>query len=582
MILRLLIFLFLYFTPSFSQTIIINENNSKVSIIENSSIYIDSNSTLDFEEIRKKEFKPTNTDYIRLGYTSSTVWLKFKIKNLSNKSIKRYITITNNMPDVINLYTKQQNKSYKVKRQGVLQYKYYSKDNILHANFKIEIKSKETKEFYYKVYCSSSANFFQLYLKTEKELYKDEFSYQLILSLFIGAMIAFIFYNIFIYYFTKEKTYLYYVIYIFFITWNHISYSSMSNYFITSKYLEIEAFAAIYYISIANIFSILFIKSILETKQYKVIDNILNSFIVLNIFLIFYSFIDITTIEYISLIIFIAMLFLLFVCFYSFFKNNKQSKYILIGWTINVVGITMLYLVNASTWSLIDYFPYFYELTVFLEAILFSIALAAKLNKTKELEESVATNEVLARELHHRVKNNMQFIILMYRLKLANLTTNEIDEKLKETEGSIQAMSKTHEILYNQENLEDINTKLYFENLIDELKRSFHTKNITINQDIKTTIDTQQAIYCGIILNELITNSFKYAFVDNNAKIDISLEKKNNSYEFIISDNGIGFDYKEKSFDSFGLSFVKAMVEDELKGNITFNNNQGTNIKILF
>lgn len=581
MILRFLIITFTFFSFLSAKTIEINELDSKVSILEHASIFIDETSKLEFNQIRKKIFLPSNTDYIRLGYTADTLWVRFSVKNISNKKLERYLTLTNPMIDTIELYTKQKNLSYKLEQEGLLQ-KNLEIKNILHANFKIILKENETKNFYFKTHAISSANFLQLYLKDKNQFYQDEFYNQIILSLFIGAMIAFIIYNLFIFYFTREKSYLYYVLYIFFVTWNHISYSSMSNYFITKEYIDIEAFAAVYYISIINIFSILFIKAILETKQYKNINFVLNFFISLNILLIAISFFNKLIIEYISLSILISMFFLLFVCFYSYIKKNKNSKYILIGWSLNVIGVVMLYLVNASNWSLIDYFPYFYEFTVFSEATLFSVALASKLNKTKELEESVSKNEILTRELHHRVKNNMQFIILMYRLKLANLTTNEIDEKLKETEGSIQAMSKTHEILYNQENLEDIDTKLYFENLIEELKRSFDTKNIKINLETFTSLGTQEAIYCGIILNELITNSFKYAFANKKGEISILLTDMDEKHQFIIKDNGIGFNYKKVSDDSFGLSFVKAMVEDELKGNIEFKNDKGTKVIITF
>ena len=162
----------------------------------------------------------------------------------------------------------------------------------------------------------------------------------------------------------------------------------------------------------------------------------------------------------------------------------------------------------------------------------------------------------------------MQFIILMYRLKLSALSNQQIDDKLKEVEGSIQAISQTHEILYNQENLDSINTSVYFQTLINELKKGFKTKDINILLNISTSLDVEKSIFCGIILNEIITNSFKYAFTENKGEINISLEKTNNKYVFIIHDNGIGFDYEKEKNSSFGLSFVQAMVKDELKGSI--------------
>ena len=97
-------------------------------------------------------------------------------------------------------------------------------------------------------------------------------------------------------------------------------------------------------------------------------------------------------------------------------------------------------------------------------------------------------------------------------------------------------------------------------------------KNIDIEFNIDTYLETQQAMYCGIILNELVTNSIKYAFKNSKGNITISLHKKNKEYIFMIEDNGCGFNYKEKSELSFGLSFINAIVEDELKGKSKFIN----------
>lgn len=582
MILKILITQLLFFTFLNANIISLNKDDSKLSILEHSKMYIDKTSSLKFEEIQKEEFKNTNTNYIKLGYTSDTLWIKFSIKNDSNKQIQRFITLTNPMIDTIELYTKQENGKFKKEIQGVLHLDKYDRNNILHPSFKVEFKANEIKEFYYKTQSISSANYLKLYIKDSITLYKDEFSYQLILALFFGAMFSLIIYNLFIFYFTKDMAYLYYTLFLFFIALNHSSYSIMLDYIITEKYTHVDAFLSIYYLSFSTIFALLFISSILNIKNYKSLMRITYILLISIILLMIVSTKENYLIELSTYLMFISILYVYYLTIYSLIKKHPVSKYIFIAWTINIIGLYSLAFEQYGIENAISYFPYFYELTTFLETILFSVALASKLNKTKELEQSVAKNEVLTRELHHRVKNNMQFIILMYRLKLANLTTNEIDEKLRETEGAIQAMSKTHEILYNQENLENIDTKLYFENLIDELKRSFNTKNIDIKLDIKATVDTQQAIYCGIILNELITNSFKYAFSKNQGKINISLEKDNNSYKFIIEDDGIGFDYEAKSTDSFGLSFVKAMVEDELKGKIQFENINGSKISINF
>jgi two-component system, sensor histidine kinase LadS len=580
-ILKLLLLLTLVFTNLYAQAII-DKTIEKTSILENSEIFIDKTSSLTFEEIQQKEFIKLNTDYIRLGYTSDTLWVKFSIKNNSNENLKKYITLSNPMLDTIELYTKQDDNSFKKETQGVLHLDLYERNNILHPSFEVNFNANETKEFYYKTYSLSCANYFKLFIKDEKILYKDEFSYQLVETLLFGAMIAFIVYNIFIFIFTKEIAYLYYVLYLFFVTLNHSSYSIMLDYILGEKYSHIDAYLAIYYLSFASIFAFLFIKNILNINRYKVLNIITNIFIILNILLMMFSSINNYLIEYSTHLMFVGFVFVIYLTIFSLIKKHPLAKYIFLAWIINIIGFFSLAFKEFGIPNPIDYFTYFFELTIFIEAILFSIALASKLNKTKELENSLKTNKILLKELHHRVKNNMQFIIIMYRLKLANFSTPQVEQKIDEIEDIIQAMSKTHEILYNQENLEQIDTKEYFENLIEKIKKTYKNKKVKINIYIQTNIDIQTSIYLGIILNELLTNSFKYAFTKDNGNIKISLEKEDSKTKLIYKDDGVGFDYEDKKDESFGLTFIESIIKNELKGDLKFKNEKGIKVTINF
>jgi two-component sensor histidine kinase len=580
-LLKLILLFTLVFTNLYAQTII-GKTNEKNSILENSEIFIDETSNLTFEEIKQKEFIKLDTNYVRLGYTDSTVWVKFSIKNNSNENLKKYITLTNPMIDTIKLYTKQEDNSFIKETQGILHLDLYERNNILHPSFEVNFNANETKEFYYKTHSLSCANYFKLFIKDEKILYKDEFSYQLVETLLFGAMIAFIVYNIFIFIFTKEIAYLYYVLYLFFVTLNHSSYSIMLDYILGEKYSHIDAYLAIYYLSFASIFAFLFIKNILNINRYKVLNIITNIFIILNILLMMFSSINNYLIEYSTHLMFVGFVFVIYLTIFSLIKKHPLAKYIFLAWIINIIGFFSLAFKEFGIPNPIDYFTYFFELTIFIEAILFSIALASKLNKTKELENSLKTNKILLKELHHRVKNNMQFIIIMYRLKLANFSTPQVEQKIDEIEDIIQAMSKTHEILYNQENLEQIDTKEYFENLIEKIKKTYKNKNVKINIYIQTNIDIQTSIYLGIILNELLTNSFKYAFTKDNGNIKISLEKEDSKTKLIYKDDGVGFDYEDKKDESFGLTFIESIIKNELKGDLKFKNEKGIKVTINF
>ena len=583
MILKIITIYFFFLSSLYATHIEFNEHDTKKSFLENSFYYIDTNSKFTFDEIRTKQFKESKSNYFHLGISNATIWIKFSLKNSSKYSLERYISLTNPLHDTVVLYTKQKDGSYFQQIQGMSHLDEYTKNNLLYPSFKLNFTSGEIKEFYLKAHSLSSANYSKLFLKNQIQLYKDEFSYQLVEALFFGAMIALILYNIFIFIFTKEVSYLYYILFITVTTINYCSYSAMISYLTQNQILlDIDAYLGLYYISIANIFALLFIDKILNIYHFTYLHKI-NKGLVLGAILLMIASIKIDSLFELSMIyLLVCMLYILYLIIFAFYNKIISAKYILVGWLISIIGIFSLAFKQYAVPNPIDYFPFFYEVTTFLEAILFSIALSAKLNKTKELEHSLKTNELLTRELHHRVKNNMQFIILMYRLKLANVRTNLLDKRLQEIEYSIQAISNTHEILYQHNELNMLDTQIYFQNLLTEIKQSYNTSKIKIYLVVETILTTDQLIFCGIILNELLTNSFKYAFKENIGTIKISLTKQEKKNEFIIEDDGIGFDFEKKSKESFGLEFIQNIVKDELQGSCHIDVNNGTKVKIIF
>ena len=575
MIFRLLIY-FLFTVSSLHAVISIDEHSNQVDILAQSKIYIDTSSKKDLEQVISGNFTHFKAKKINLGYTASTIWVHFSIKNRSNKSFKRYLTLSNPMLDTIELYTQQGNTYVKTVR-GVLHLDQYSRNHILHPAFAVTFGPDEYKSFYLKVHTRSCANYFSFVLEDEKTLYHHEFTYQLIEALFFGAMLGLIIYNLFLFFFIRESVYLYYVLYMFFIVVNYADYTLMLDYLIDEKYIQYEAFFAIYYIGLTCIFILLFIRSFLNIHN-RLDLFIIKAAIVIYILLMFFN----VPISYVANFSLVILFFTLYLCIKAYLEHNEQAKYILAGWSINIIGAFMLACKDEGLWTINDTVPYFYEITLFAEGILFSAALASRLNKTRALERSLHTNTLLIKELHHRIKNNMQFILLMYRFKLESIMNPQLDQKLKEAEGSLQAVSKLYEILYCQEDLEKLDTKIYFISLINELKQSFNISGIRIKLDSTVQLTMNQSIYCGIILNELATNAFKYAFPDRSGEIYISFKKQEGKTYFIFRDNGVGFDRNIQEEHSFGLFFIQTLVKDELHGSFSLDASDGVHVLITF
>jgi len=575
MIFRLLLYFFLT-VSSLHAVISIDGNSTGIDILTRSTIYIDTTARKSFTRVISENFTPFGKEQLNLGYTEKAVWIHFHIENRSEKPLKRFLTLSNPMLDTIELYT-QKGDTYTKRVKGILHLDQYDRGHILHPNFAVDFAPHEQKSFYLKVHTRSCANYFSLKLEDHTALYHHEFTYQLIEALFFGAMLGLIIYNLFLFFFIRENAYLYYVLYMFFMVLNHASYTLMLDYLIDEKYIRYEAFFAIYYIGLTDIFILLFIRSFLNIR-HRIHLFLINAAIVINLLLMLFN----APISYIANFTLILLFFTLYLCIDAYLRHNTQIKYILAGWSINIVGIFMLAFKNEGLWTIIDTVPYFFEMTLFSEGVLFSAALASKLNKTKALERSLRTNTLLTKELHHRIKNNMQFILLMYRFKLESAMTPQLEQKLKEAEGSLQAIAKLYEILYRQEDLEKLDTESYFKSLIDELKRSFNMPGIAIRLEQTVPLTMHQSIYCGIILNELATNAFKYAFADKQGEIEISFKKKGDKTLFLFKDNGKGFDTALETHTSFGLFFIETLARDELNGTFEIDASDGVRVLITF
>ena len=205
----------------------------------------------------------------------------------------------------------------------------------------------------------------------------------------------------------------------------------------------------------------------------------------------------------------------------------------------------------------------------------------------EKIESSLREKELLLKEVHHRVKNNMQIISSMLKLQSGYISDEKALKLFKDSQHRVKSMALIHEKLYQSENFEQVDFKHYTQLLINYLVRSY---NININR-IKLRVemegvnfDITKAIPCGLIINELVSNSFKYAFPDDKeGEIGISIEYLKNEYIFIVQDNGIGFppDIDFRNTDSLGMQLVIALT-DQLHGKMELLRKEGTIFKINF
>ncbi|MHC0063872.1 PAS domain S-box protein [Nostoc sp. UIC 10890] len=205
-----------------------------------------------------------------------------------------------------------------------------------------------------------------------------------------------------------------------------------------------------------------------------------------------------------------------------------------------------------------------------------------------KLKNALAEKEVLLKEVHHRVKNNLQIVSSLLQLQSQTLKDPEVIKVLRESQNRIESISLIHKNLYTSANIGQINVADYIHNLAASLLISYQIwpGRIGLETDIDSvSLNVDQAIACGLVINELISNALKHAFPNQQAgTISIALRNIGNSIEMTIRDNGIGLpdNLDWKNTDSLGLSLVYDLVIEQLEGDITLERNHGTGFKIQF
>ncbi|MEH2157934.1 PAS domain S-box protein [Nostoc sp.] len=205
-----------------------------------------------------------------------------------------------------------------------------------------------------------------------------------------------------------------------------------------------------------------------------------------------------------------------------------------------------------------------------------------------KLKNALAEKEVLLKEVHHRVKNNLQIVSSLLQLQSQTLKDPEVIKVLRESQNRIESISLIHKNLYTSANIGQIDVADYISNLAASLLISYQIcpGKIALETDIDSvSLNVDQAIACGLVINELISNALKHAFPNQQVgTISIALRNIGNSIEMIIRDNGIGLpeNLDWRNTDSLGLSLVYDLVTEQLEGNITLERNHGTGFKIQF
>jgi len=595
-----------FIATSLSANEIVIDNRDTYNITSQTSYFLDKDSRVKTkEEALAQNFTDTNTTKLQLGYKfDSTLWIKFSLVNSSDKEILKIFEYNYPTLREFTLFDFNTSKEYK---GGFLQANEYR--NTLNQPIELRLKPHSKRDFLIKSVSTDTGLIAELILWNTDSYDSNEQHQQHILFLFFGALGALLLYNLSLLLFIKDSAYFYYSIVILTFMVLELFLSGYIN-FVYPLY-EVKRWH-LYLLLDTMMFSVVFFSiSYLQLKKnIPALYPILLLFLGLVVILTFASAYDIVPTKIHRIILLCSFSILIGIGFYALYKKVHQAKYYIFGWLFLLLFLIIQTANQIGFANLFGHSPNITKLSLFGEALMFSIALSARIRllendkqevtqklyeqkeqeskkleekvkqRTEELVESLKGKHLLLQEVHHRVKNNLQIVISLLRLQSDETNDKVLQEILSESESRVRAISNVHELLCQNRTLQHIDTQVYFEQICHDIQASCGQ-----NSDIKFIIDTKpslpmdMAIYSGLIANELITNAFKYAFDGDGGEIKVIL-KEENGYTFIISDNGkgLGSDIEE----NLGMVLVKTFVRKQLKGSTQIDRTNGTKYTIKF
>jgi two-component sensor histidine kinase len=205
----------------------------------------------------------------------------------------------------------------------------------------------------------------------------------------------------------------------------------------------------------------------------------------------------------------------------------------------------------------------------------------------QQIKQSLREKEALLKEVHHRVKNNLAVVSSLLSLEARKIKDTTVRALFEESRQRVKSMALVHEKLYQTEDLSSINFEDYITSIVSEIISLYHIDTSAITTEINIEdikLDLESAVPCGLIINELLTNAFKYAFPENRRGVlSVHFTKTDDTCTLAIKDNGVGlpkgFDYKEAS--TLGLQLVSILTE-QLGGTLQLKSDKGTEAVVSF
>ena len=543
-------------------------------------------------------FMPSRGESPGFGFTSSAYWVRFTIVNPWDLDIQWCLEVAYPPMDSIVLYMPTQADQFQIKRGGD-HLPFHARDvDYKDFIFLLHTPPKSQQTYYIRFENAGSMNL-PLTILSLVALAEKINREQIVLGIYHGAILVMLIYNFFIFISIRDLSYLYYVLFNCGWVLAMLSLNGLAFQYLWPRAVWWTNNSLLFFFCFSFMWGVQFSRSFLETAHHTpVFDVMLRALLVLAVLGMacalltsYYTSVRLTNIiGMTSVIVWING----FLCLR---RGVRAARYYVMAWSALILGITILSMKNLGILPYNVFTIWAPQLGSATEITLLSLGLADRIRTLRQEKEraektlmdtQLTMQDALLKEVHHRVKNNLQVIASLLNLQSRQVRDAQTVEMFKESQNRVQSMALIHEQLYRSHDAARLDFESYLGTLMAYLLASYSTNNTAIALKLKVdpiTFGVDTAIPCGLIVHELVSNALKHAFPGTNpGEIHLDLHAGDDGrYTLRVRDNGVGFpeEVDFRHVETLGLRLV-TMLTQQLDGVIELQRSGGTTFTITF